>query len=766
MTPKKLKKDKDFRERINTLINLRLALSSCIFFREESIEKSTIDIPLTKLGEKLFNQILKKHNTTNPNIIKLALLIDFYHADFYIKVSDTNISNLEKLVTKWIVDESIRYPWIYGRDLYDKYFESFETQEPELDFDETALLLKGTLKGVFQIDELILSPFGILKSKVKRKVFPQKEMQLWHCSDPSCGSFHTTKFNNSEESEVILILNELSILNRNKAALDLSEYIDDPDDKNYFEPNNLDGMYELLANSFGADEHRKILQSVIEKEDIRNMLPSNLQKGSASELVKKLTKDQCFSLLLIVEDITLLKHIEELIEKNIISIPNTEVRESKIKQGFGQYDTYLQCNKLGVRVSSLHTELSITRLKKLIKDVNSDSPYREQLDWKLRDFNASSSLDQKISEYISNQTPITAIKDTIYNGPVQLEKAFASLPGVFTTPNNQETETKLLEKIAWKLGFNINLFPAFIDDFWNNLTIFKSDVLISAKYNESDKAKIRSSAVNLFVSMEDILQQSLSFICWALLSDHYLDTKFSYVYEDARQFMISKLDNFEYSKNEFLKFDKSGKNTLFPLVSGFNVLNKICEEIILNPEKYKRPKNEFPSFFNNDPLKTFPFEHKIFLLDIKATDYVALKEFIEYIPSEFSRGKILDIRNRLQHKRDDFPSQQEMLEAITAIEKSFSVLENQGLYPNVYLFEKSVTDEFNRTKISVMNYKRKSVSFFITPELDGTHIPNALQPIIVINNLLVGVTNHPVLFRYKEKSSYQTYWKGYPKKKR
>ncbi len=766
MTQLKLKKDIALRQKLNELFSLRVALSNCIFINEESIEKSSIDIPFTKLGEKLYKFLTRKLNTINPNLIKLAIFIDFYQEDFYIKVSEIDIENLEKQVSKWIINDSIRYPWIYGRDLYDKYFTKFESQEQDLDYEDTLQLLDNTLKGVFQINEKIIGPFGIIRSKVKRKIIPKIEMQLWHCSDPSCGSFHITKFNNSEDSKIISILNELSLININKSALDLNEFIDDIDDNDYFEPNNLCGIYEFLANSFGADEHRSILQRIIEKEDIRSLLPTNLKKGSASDLVKKLGKDECFNLLLITEDITLLKHIEALIEENIIVIPNTEIRESNIKKGFGQYDTFIQCNKLGIRVNSLHTELSLTRLKKLIKDVNSESPYREQLEWKLKNFDSSSNLDQKISDYIYIQTPLTAIRETIYNGPVQLEKTFASLSGIFTIPNNQETETKLIEKIAWKLGFNINLFPTFIDDFWINLTTFKADVLTSSKYNESDKAKIRSSAVNLFVSMEDILQQSLSFITWALLSDHYIETKFSYVYEDARQFMISKLDNFEYSKNEFLKFDKLGKNTLFPLVSGYNALIKICDEIIINAEKYKRPENEFPSFYNNDPLKMFPFEHKLFLLDIKATDYKALKEFIGSIPSEFSRGKIMDIRNRLQHKRDDFPSQHEMLDTITSIEKSFSLLENQGLYPNVYLFEKSTTDEFNRTKISVMNYKRKSVSFYITPELDGTLIPSALQPIVVINNLQFGLTNHPVVFRYKEKSSYQTYWKDFPKKKR
>lgn len=763
----KQKKDKNYKENLNKLFNLRIALSNCVFMREDIIEKTDLNLQFTPLGERLINHLTKKHSDKNVNLIKLAVFIDFYHEDLYLKIAESDISNVEKQISKWIVDESIRYPWVYGKDLYDKYYTDFETQEEELDYEETCKLLKNTYKGVFQINELIISPFGLLKSKVKRRHYPELEMKLWHCSDPSCSGFHTAQFYNSDDSLILSLLNKIDLYNSKKDVFDIENDIENKidDDDEYFNPNNLRGTYELLGNSFGAEEHKNILQSIIEKENIRDLLPSKIRKGSALEIVQKMTKDQCFSLILIVDDKIIFEHIDRLIDEKIIIIPDTEIRESHSRKGFGQYRSFIQCNKLGLRVNSKFAELSLARLRKLIKEVNSESPYREQLEWKLRDFNESSSIDHKISNFIVDQTPQKAIHETIYTGPVQLEKTFGSLPGYFSMPNSQESEIKLIEKIAWKLGFSINLYPSFIEDFWNNLSKFKADVFLQSTYNEGDKSKIRSSAVNLFVSMEEILQQSLSFIAWALLSDHYLESKFIYVYEDARQFMISKLDNFEYSSDQFLKFDKSGKNTLFPLINGFNALTKLCDQIIIDKEKYKRKLSEFPSYYNNDPLKVFPFEHKIFLLDLKALEYQKIKTEIKSISSEFGKGKILDIRNRLQHNREDFPSQQEILEAITSIEKSFSILENEGLYPNVYLFDKSITDEYKRTKISVKNYKGNLVNFYVTPELIGLHIPNAHKPLIVIDHLMIGLTNHPVVFRYKEKSSYQAYWKDYPKKK-
>lgn len=259
-----------------------------------------------------------------------------------------------------------------------------------------------------------------------------------------------------------------------------------------------------------------------------------------------------------------------------------------------------------------------------------------------------------------------------------------------------------------QLGFNINIFPLYLSSLYENLSIFEADVLESNKYNELDKARIRSSGVNLFVSVEDTLQQALSYITWALLSDHYLDTKFSYTYDDARDFMVETLDNFEYTSGEFLKLDKSGKNTLFPLITGLLSLSKMCDSLLSEQEKYVRPKSEFPEYYENAPLNFFPFEHKKLLFDIKPSELKALMNCIKGIVSEFGRGKVLETRNKLQHKRDDFPNQRELLATISSLQIIYSTLEEQGIYPDVHLFERSITDEFNRTEITLSNYKKKA----------------------------------------------------------
>lgn len=766
MNLKKQLKNPSFLKNIKDLYAIKVALSNCIFVDNDFFEKIAFELPLTASGQKLFKFLKKQNKGCKEDLIRLAIFIDFYHEELYVDVLSTDVSSIQNQFSDWITKNKIKFPWIYGRELYDKYFKEFEDQSSELDFDQTLKLLDKTSKGVFQIKTSIIGPYGLLKSKSERDIRPEIKLPLWHCPDPSCNTFHITGFNNSD-NKLFEVLSNVAMYNSGKSPLDMSKIIDaDEDEDEHYNAYSLNGLFELLVNTFGVEENRMILQKLIEKENIRDFLPLNLKRGQAKDLVKNLRKDECINLILICEDEKILLQLELLIDEGLIVIPATEIRESMITRNFGQYETFLQCNQLGIRVGSKYTELSMVKLKRLLKDVYNESPQREELEWKLRKYPKTFNLDQKLSQYILEENPFKIIQETILNGPVQLDKTFKILPGLFQIPNDFDSEKVLIDKIAWKIGYNINLYPTFLNVFWKNLELFKTDVLSSLKYNENDKAKIRSSAVNLFVSIEEILQQSLSFITWALLSDHYLKTKFKFVYEDARDFMVKRLNNFEYSNGELLKFDTSGKNTLFPLITGFSALTKICDKLIESQdEKYKRPKQELPFFYQKDPLRLFPFEHRIFVLDIFPSDYQSIKEIIDTIPSELNKGDIMNIRNRLQHKRDDFPIQEEIVSSISAIEKCFAMLENEGLYPDVYLHKSTQLDEFKRTKFSLVNYKGKEFQYYSTPELIGSKTPNSVNPLITIPSIKIGLTNRPITFEYMEKSKYQTYWKDYPKKK-
>lgn len=762
MISKKNRQDPKYINKFNELYCIKMALDHCIFVKD--FFDDSFDLKLTKTGERLFKHLKKRNLDVNDSILYFAIFRDFYHNDIYFELNDVNEITIVNKISEFIKKEYIKFPWVFGRELYDRYFDEFDNQTEYLDYDETIYLLNGTSRGVFQIDNIIISPFGLLYSKVKRNIRPKLEFHLYHCSDPSCPAFHLVELDNSDDNVFVKLSKEIENYNSNKDAIDITDLIPDFEYE-FYDPYSLEGLYDLLVNSFGTKEIKQIAEAVINQGKLREFLPKEIVFGSTKEICNLLTKNECFSLILLCDDLTILECIDSLINDNIIKIPSTEIRESFSQRRFGHYETYLQCNKLGVRVTTDYKEASMIKLKNLVKYVYSDSSLKDQLDWNLRGYDSKLSTSQKLDEYLNNHTPLEVIKEMIFNGPRQLTTAIQSISGM-TLKDINSNEDILIKKIVWKLGFDINIHPSYLNDFWINFKDFKTVVLQSQKYNEDDKLKLRASSVNLFVSIEDILQQSLALTTWALLSDHYLDTRFKYIYENARDFMINELDNHQLSKDLIIKFDRSGKNTLFPLINGFRALLDKCDSILSNPLIYKRHTKEFPSYYFKDPLIVFPFEHKKFILDILEQDYYELKENIKFILSEFGKGEIIEIRNKLQHNREDFPTQEELIKSLNHIESVFSLIENESICPNVYLFKKSLTDEYNRISVTLENYKGTSFQYFFSIELNGSHIPTPYyHSLLKINPIKLKDTNHPLVFSYKEKSSYQEYWQDYPRKK-
>lgn len=759
----KLKKE-EYKSKFLTLFTLRSFLLNCIYSDETFLEDLNLDLKLTPSGSRLAKH-LKKKLSLSDNAITFLLLTDLYMEDLYIDIDKSDVDKVVLKLSSLVKDRKILFPWIYRRELYDKYFDEFELQQNHLFFNDVIKLLDNTFQGVFQSENLICGPFGLLKSKVRRFLPPTLDVLLWHCPDPSCPTFHDVKLHNSNQNLIVRGLEEIGEYNSDKSPLDVRTLIDaiTEDISDHHNPNSLRELPSLIANTFNDAELKKILKCIIETE--KDIISVFVKKGKPEDILNKLSIAECLQLILIVDDTMILSCIEKLIDSGQIVIPVTETRDTNVKYEKHR-DLILQCNKLGIRAYSNWTNESSARLKHVIRSIHGDSPYREQLEWNLKKYNDYPSLNQKLEKYISETNPNEVIKSCILSGPVQLGKAIKLIPGFFNIPMDEESEQAIIDKIAWKVGYDIKLYPENLAKFWRNFEQIEKSVARSNKYNEDDKDQIRSAAVNTFVSLEEILEQALSFITWALMSDHYANTQFKYVYEDAREFMCTVLNNFEFTPGEFLKFDHSGKNTLFPLVQGFGALLKFCDETIENEAKYKRDVLQFPSFYQSDPLRYFPFEHTRFVLDILPNHYTAIKGELQLITSEFGKGDVLGIRNRLQHKRDNFPTQDEIQKALDSIKSIVSLLVNRSIYPNIFLFRSTSIDNHGRRFTTFSDYRGKEILLTINTELFGSGLPTHDKPLTFLGSCTFGLTNLPVHFEYMEKSDYQSYWKNYPRKKK
>ncbi|MBW3524948.1 hypothetical protein [Chryseobacterium sp. NKUCC03_KSP] len=745
-------------------LNCRLILNNSILINIQTISEKLKDIKLSRYGEDLELE-LQECFPDSKEVIKFGIIKDGYSEDFHVEISEENVNNLKQSISELLISKDILLPWVYGKELYDYYFENFETQEKQLDFQDTEKLIKGSSSGVFQIDNTIISSLGLVDSKNFRSIYPKLNMNLYHCSDPSCPHFHKVSFTAFEDAELTAISEYLEALDSDKEIIDLDELQPEIDDKTYYNEYNTESLPQLIFDSFNIEELKLALINLLDNYKLRERIPHLLNKGSNDWIVKNLDKSQIISLILIEDDEVIIESIEELIDKKILNINSTEVRMPNEPEYFGTHMTYLEFNNLGFRSKCTDLTSSIKKLKNLIKKIYSETQYVEQLEWRLRNITFSQSLEDKLNYYLENYSPREVVSNLVFSGPVQLRSTFEILPGHFILPSNQIEEEYVINKIVWKLGFNVISNSKNLNEIWRHIETFKSEVNSTKIYHENDKEKIRSSGVNVFVALEEKLQESLCFINWVLLSDHYLDTNFVYNYTKSKSLMYNTLNNYEYSAGETLVLDENGKNTLFPLIQGFNCLSKICKEIINHKPDYERPSNEFPSFYCKNPLLEFQFKYKPLFLNLHLNDFEKITKSLEQITSEFNRGNVLSIRNRLQHSREDFPIQDEILKSISSIEIVLTIIEENTFYPTTFRKIKTEIDEFDRTKFTLQNYKSKLHTFYDYSEVGGSKIPLPGNHNIIFENVYLGNTKYPLLFVYTEESYYQNYWSNYPRKK-
>ncbi len=762
--------DEKFLKNFKTLFSLRTLFYKSIIKEDYNVPASIDEkIVLTEYGTAIFNRLKEdKFKETENHLIKFSLLMEFYHDELIVDVLQTSIQAIEELLNRQILDNTLMYPWVYGRLLYDKYYEEFEEQDNVLKNKGVIKLLDKTPKGVFQVGEYIVGPLGLLKSNISRFIQPKGALKLWHCSDPSCSVFHEVHLS-SGENIITKLISEIDELLRLEQSSDWGMFYFDLIEKEYYyyDSNRISETPNLFINVLGDSEIKSLLKEIIDTDkNFRTFLPDTKAfKGSSDDIIKPLDKDVCIQLILLENDEHIIKSIEKLIDCEVIFIPPTEIRRPMTKQAEGFYGIYHECNKLGIRAVSEKSNLGLRRLNNLLNKIYSEPSIQQQLDWKLR-FYEKETIRDKLVAYTMQEEPKKIIRDTVLSGTLQITQTFKYFFGNFEMPTTPEEEEVLIDKILWKLGFDINIYPNHLSKFWLKLQKFKDTTRSCVSFNDSDKEKIRSAAVNFWISLEEVLEQTLSFITWTILSDHFLKTHFKYNFEDARNLMCEKLNGHQIGSDEKLELDNKGKNTLFPLTEGFAALLDICNNLLIEgADKYKRNENEMPDFWHKAELVSFPFESKIQLFDIKPSNFKILSNLISEIPKSFSKNNVLSVRNRTQHKRDDFPSQEEILAACNAVEDIVNKIEVNSIYPNVYLFKCTTIDKFNRVTFEYEDYKGRNIIIKPTFEFAGSKLPSSRKPQIIIPILNIGNSQELLRFKFEESSSYLKFWKDFPRKK-
>ncbi|MBI3020737.1 MAG: hypothetical protein HYY59_01900 [Candidatus Omnitrophica bacterium] len=529
----------------------------------------------------------------------------------------------------------------------------------------------------------------------------------------------------------------------------------------------------LFVNAFSEGELRSLLKVIIEEhsKEIRSRFPKTgrwktLRTESPVKIVQNLSKGQCFQLVLLMDDCTIVRSLEYLIEDGVVKIPATEVRRQNVPQiGSGWYNVEWECSRFGFRCISKNENIAPARLKRLVLLLNREETQKRQLEWKLRHVPVEG-LKGKLDAWIHEHDPREILREIILTTEDNMLRTFESLRyGWFTQPTASQEEDRLIDKILWKLGYDVRLFPPDQKIFWDRLEAIITRVKSRPIKEEADREAIRSVAANFFVSLEDVLDRSLSFISWALLCDHYAIPRFKYNQAEARKVMADRLNGRKLPSGEKLVLDPGGKNTLFPLIQGFQVLLEVCEEVLEGSKALRRSQAELPGYHGQTDLQLFPFLHKALILDLNTECREDILRRLRSVSSALESSQICNVRNRIEHKRPDFPNDREILEACGSVDKVVGELEETGVCPLIYFFDSHIVDPYGRQSVVLKNYRGRKTYLRRPSEYEVCGLPPIKEPQVLVPCLRVNDSSEPIRFLFEESSDYVRLWWGYPRRK-
>ena len=89
-----------------------------------------------------------------------------------------------------------------------------------------------------------------------------------------------------------------------------------------------------------------------------------------------------------------------------------------------------------------------------------------------------------------------------------------------------------------------------------------------------------------------------------------------------------------------------------------------------------------------------------------------------------------------------------------------------NLFPNIYFYSSTYTDNYQRTTYTFKDYKNRAISYTQLTNYDGSDSFKLNAPLIINPILHFKDSTLPIIFEYTEFSDYYSMWRNYPLKKK
>ncbi len=728
-------------------------------------------VELTEAGKSLLARDPGIYDDVAIGDIYFAIFGLFYAQDILIDVEGSDLEGIRAVLDVEALKGRIRWPYRFGRLLYNKYNSQFP--EGEIAFlisEQIAEFLNDTPQGVYQIGTLLSGPLGFLTSRENRFIPPSLEMPLWHCSDPGCSRFHTVGFLPPNIAPVVEAYARLdegarklgppSPWRSQLARLGRKDKVVEADGRLYAD------LPAVLGGNIVGVERTKLLARVLKSEHaswLRQIIgapPRRKQQaeGIAEDVASKLSEAEQVQLLLLLPDSDLVTQIDQAIFSREIPIPPNEVRKSDATQVVWRNDPSSEVSSLGIRAA--RTRPLIT-LFSVVWEAYQALNLVDELDWKLHKGPERSSRDA-LASYVEGAGPAAAVRQLIMSSkPISLRIS----DELGLALNEQDDPDVLADRFLWKLGFSPFRYDTEYSVLRARMNQFRETLLqIGEIKSEASREAIRSTGVNLFVSVEHFLEHLIAFNIWLLVSDHFLKTRFVYEAEAAVASVSSALEPINTTEGQSIQWNKNGGNTLGVLLAYLSQAVKWIEAL---PERERHPlareEHDIPSYANSSE-RVFPLKHYEMWADSDSRELSLFAHGFKTVANQLSRANLASIRNGLDHHRseDAFPTAEGMIACVTWLKDGLDYADLHRYIPKTFWLQSRSEDQFGGRQYMLQDYLDRPLALRGPSILTGVPLATFNKPLIIAPGNLLGLPNAELKFRVEDRSAFSKYWEGFP----
>ena len=778
--------DAAWRLRFIEILDLLPFLRHCIIDSKYRVSDAmNQSIKLSDYGASIQRKLNARESAVNPKDARLACFLEIAHDQLMFDVEKTDIDALRDEISRQIQEGLIKFPLVFGRELYDRAADIFPDLRTRLNAQETRRLLEGVPTGVFQIGTLVSGPYGLLRSLESRLFTPTARIPLQHCPEMSCHAVHETWLSTDHEAPINQALPRLSgILEPNEEASqawsEFAREIAPGDDGPNYDDRDLAALPIVLGDCLtipelrslvfwlheGVDDHR--LRDVYRKVGIGNDLESSLNATNLGELLQ---------LCWVATDEQICTALDALVREGRIKIPTSEVRRARINGAHaGAFHVGIEIGSSGVRTVAQQRDVPLLRLHRLVSHLYdiSDTESATDLWWLLRG-TGGPTVDARLANYLRVTPPREVLRTLVLWRRNHVETAAVHLRLDAEDLRDPEDPTgthdldddSLVSKMLWKLGFPQANIQSATTRLWSRHRDLMQQIRALNPNQPQSADATNAAAQELFRELEGFLRDCIEFTTWSLTSDHP-SNQMPFVYKDVLGSRArTELHDWWKAQANAEKLTLKGDTpSLYPLTRGFQVIAQHLRHLLATKEDHRRTTAQLPRYAGKTDLRQFPFGSTSLFLDLLPDSQRAILDGLDSVTEFFVRADVTSVRNDVSHYRQTPIDVDRLTNAAEATRRAVERLEALGFSRTLFWREGDQRDRWGRVTYHLRSDDGGDFALLRPSPFQWVGFPHLDEPQYLMRAAKFAEPNEILRFSLTEESDFGAMWTNFPRRRR